>query len=61
MSSWRKSTRSSNTDSCVEVRGSLDAVRDSKNPDGPVLHFVRPASVAALVATVRTGKLDQPE
>lgn len=37
---WRKSTRSSQTDSCVEIGGSdgqLAAVRDSKNPAGPTL------------------------
>lgn len=58
MTSWRKSTRSTNTNSCVEVIGSLDAVRDSKNPDGPVLRFARPTTVAALVATIRTNRLD---
>ncbi|MGH3860602.1 DUF397 domain-containing protein [Actinokineospora sp.] len=34
--SWRKSSRSDNEASCVEVRSSLDALRDSKNP-GPEL------------------------
>jgi hypothetical protein len=38
---WRKSTRSgSNGGNCVEVARNLPgvvAVRDSKNPDGPVL------------------------
>lgn len=38
---WRKSTRSgSNGGDCVEVAGNLPnivAVRDSKDPDGPVL------------------------
>ncbi|NBE81804.1 DUF397 domain-containing protein [Micromonospora rubida] len=40
---WRKSTRSgSNGGECVEVADNLPgvvAVRDSKNPDGPVLTF----------------------
>jgi Domain of unknown function (DUF397) len=34
---WRKSSFSSNGTSCVEVASHLVAVRDSKNPDGPVL------------------------
>lgn len=34
--SWRKSSRSDNEASCVEVHHSLDALRDSKNP-GPEL------------------------
>lgn len=37
---WRKSRRSGGTN-CVEVApsGALTAVRDSKNPTGPVLAF----------------------
>lgn len=35
---WRTSSHSSQNGQCVEVRGDLSAVRDSKNPDGPVLH-----------------------
>jgi uncharacterized protein DUF397 len=36
---WRKSSYSGNepTGGCVEVAQDLAAVRDSKNPDGPVL------------------------
>ncbi|CCH34937.1 DUF397 domain-containing protein [Actinosynnema sp. NPDC047251] len=36
---WRKSTYSTDQANCVEVRHLRDAVaiRDSKNPDGPVL------------------------
>ncbi|TQM82702.1 uncharacterized protein DUF397 [Saccharothrix saharensis] len=36
---WRKSSRSSSQANCVEVARVDDrtAVRDSKNPDGPVL------------------------
>lgn len=40
---WRKSTLSgTNNDNCVEVAslpGGGRAVRDSKNPDGPMLRF----------------------
>lgn len=49
---WRKSSRSSGNDTCVEVRRDLAAVRDSKNIAGRVLHV----EVAALVAEVKVGR-----
>jgi hypothetical protein len=39
---WRKSSRSGSETSCVELAPAADGglhVRDSKNPDGPVLTF----------------------
>jgi len=48
---WRKPIRSENDGNCVELRGSLDAVRDSKNRAGASL----PADVPALVAAVQRG------
>lgn len=38
---WLKSSYSGGNGNCVEVRKhrSMIAVRDSKNPDGPQLHF----------------------
>ncbi|GAA3676646.1 hypothetical protein GCM10022267_74410 [Lentzea roselyniae] len=40
---WRKSSRSSNGTSCVEVAFAGDdvATRDSKNPTGAVLRFTQ--------------------
>jgi hypothetical protein len=40
---WRKSSYSGNTGNCVEVAdlGDAVAVRDSKDPDGPVLVVTR--------------------
>lgn len=40
---WRKSSRSSDQANCVEIAHVANrvAIRDSKNPDGPVLHFGR--------------------
>ncbi|ROP38274.1 DUF397 domain-containing protein [Saccharothrix texasensis] len=52
---WRKSSYSGNSGgSCVEVRAGLDAVRDSKNVDGPVLE-VRPAALRAFLRALRTS------
>ena len=40
-SQWRKSSRSGGGDNCVEVAPTAEGVyvRDSKDPDGPILHF----------------------
>ncbi|HEY1918275.1 MAG TPA: DUF397 domain-containing protein [Streptosporangiaceae bacterium] len=59
--SWRKSSRSSgNGGECVEVAAqaeSVVAVRDSKNPTGPVLAF--PASQwRTFTHQVKKGALD---
>ena len=48
---WRKSTRSANSANCVELNLALDALRDSKNPSGPILR----ANLAALLAGVKSG------
>ncbi|WP_209615499.1 DUF397 domain-containing protein [Saccharothrix coeruleofusca] len=56
---WRKAGRSGeNGNSCVELAwpGGRLAVRDSKNPDGPVLAWT-PAAVGAFFAAVRSGRL----
>jgi hypothetical protein len=62
---WVKSSRSAgNGGACVEVaRNLVDscgfvAVRDSKNPTGPVL-TVPPSHWAAFAAAVAAGKFDQ--
>lgn len=58
---WRKSSRSNNQGgACVEVADTLPgivAIRDSKNPTGPVL-VLTPAVFDALVDAVRSGRLD---
>ncbi|WP_229402522.1 DUF397 domain-containing protein [Micromonospora okii] len=53
---WRKSSRSNNGGNCVEVADNLPGVvglRDSKDPEGPVL-ILEPRSWAAFVKGVKT-------
>lgn len=55
---WRKSSRSGGGGECVEIAELADggrAVRDSKNPTGPVLRFTA-AEWAAFAAGVRDGE-----
>jgi hypothetical protein len=52
---WRKSSRSTNTGTCVELAHTLDALRDSKNPTGPHLSV----DVGALLDIVKAGGLDR--
>jgi Domain of unknown function (DUF397) len=57
---WRKSTHSGiNNGDCVEIADNIpDAipVRDSKNPEGPALHFT-PEAWAAFVGALKSGEL----
>lgn len=56
---WRKSSRSSGNNNCVEIAGLEEAiaVRDSKDPHGAAFVFDPPAWSAFLTA-VKTGELD---
>jgi hypothetical protein len=57
---WRKSTRSNNGGACAEVATNLPgiaAIRDSKDPDGPVLIF----STADWQAFIRRLKSQHPD
>jgi hypothetical protein len=45
---WRKSSRSASNAQCVELAGTLDRVRDSKNPTGPVLRVGLDAFIDAV-------------
>jgi len=58
---WFKSSRSSGNGACVEIAYLADAVavRDSKDPAGPVLRF-QAESWRAFVDAVRRGELDLP-
>jgi hypothetical protein len=56
---WYKSSRSAGNGACVEVANlpSATAVRDSKDPQGPILIFST-ESWQLFIATVRTGAFD---
>ena len=56
---WKKSPRSSTNGSCVEARiyeGNVQ-VRNSNNPDGPVVTFT-PIEWNAFVPSVKDGEFD---
>jgi hypothetical protein len=48
---WRKSSHSGTDGNCVEVRGDLAALRDSKSP-----HLVMPVTRAAVARLVSQAK-----
>jgi hypothetical protein len=52
---WRSSSYSASDGNCVQVRGDLAAVRDSKDSSGPALT----ADLAQLLATVKSGTLNR--
>lgn len=52
---WLKSSRSQNTTNCVELTTTLDALRDSKDPSGPVLRV----DVRSFVRAVKSGHFDR--
>ena len=59
LATWRKSSRSNDggDGDCVEVAGLCDevALRDSKNPSGPVLAITR-AEWRAFLGGIRAGE-----
>ncbi|MGA5133179.1 DUF397 domain-containing protein [Streptomyces olivoreticuli] len=58
MSRFKKSSYSSVVENCVEISLSPDliSIRDSKNPNGPALHFTSLA-YRLFIRTVTNGEL----
>jgi hypothetical protein len=53
---WRKSSRSGGTNgNCIELANTLYAMRDSKNPNGPVLS----ANLSGMVTAIKGGHLER--
>ena len=50
---WRKSSKSDSGGQCVEVRGDLGALRDSKQPGGPALAT---PSLSLLIERLKRGE-----
>jgi hypothetical protein len=54
--SWRKSSWSASQSNCVEL-SKTGAVRDSKNPTGPILT----ADLGAFLVAIKAGQFDLHE
>jgi len=57
---WRKATASNPSGSCVEMAAMGDGhvgVRNSRQPDGPIVVFTR-AEIAAFLTGAKAGEFD---
>ncbi|WP_253772059.1 DUF397 domain-containing protein [Goodfellowiella coeruleoviolacea] len=54
---WKKSSRSGQESSCVELAHTMTAGRDSKNPEGPVLTFSQ-TELTRFRHAVKAGRLN---
>lgn len=57
---WLKAESSSHNGQCVEIAGTAGkvAIRDSKDPDGPILVYT-PAEFGAFLDGARNGEFDR--
>ena len=54
---WKKSSRSGQNTDCVEIANTLGAVRDSKNPTGPVM-TIGQHHLTTFLAAAKSGRFD---
>jgi Domain of unknown function (DUF397) len=56
---WLKARRSTANGQCVEIASAIDniAIRDSKDPDGPILVYTR-SEFRAFLEGARNGEFD---
>jgi hypothetical protein len=54
---WKKSSRSGPNTNCVQLSATLTAVRDSKNPTGPIM-TVAPSRLTAFLEATKAGRFD---
>ncbi|MER7011979.1 DUF397 domain-containing protein [Saccharopolyspora sp. NPDC000359] len=52
---WRKSSYSNANGNCVELSSPRGLIRDSKDPEGPVLR----ANVAAFLRAIKDGRFER--
>ncbi|HTE86463.1 MAG TPA: DUF397 domain-containing protein [Dehalococcoidia bacterium] len=57
--SWCKAQRSTNSGQCIEIASAVGkiAIRDSKDPDGPILVYTS-AEFSAFLEGARNGEFD---
>ncbi|MGW0589433.1 DUF397 domain-containing protein [Streptosporangium sp. NPDC002607] len=60
---WRKSSKSAQQDNCVEVAafpGGGRAIRDSKDPNGPMLRFAS-SEWQSFIGGIKSGVFDNQD
>ncbi|GAA1387767.1 hypothetical protein GCM10009639_13250 [Kitasatospora putterlickiae] len=56
---WQKSSFSSSTDECVEVRATNGAIELRESETGHIVAHTDPLNFASLLQAIKAGELDQ--